>query len=587
MDTAVAVGSSSRVARGNEPSSPLRGKQSKVAPGRLLMTLTHYQVLRIKIVAMTLCFSLIPLFALGITIYYQFSTAYTGKLTERLKALVQNRRSVIELFFDERLSQLTTVAHTHSLEKMRDEAYLGKVFEIMQTRSRHFIDIGVIDDRGDHLAYVGPHYEQLKPVNYAQEDWFQKVMASGTYVSDVFLGFRKIPHFIIAVTTRENNRTWILRATINSEILDNIVAAAQIGKRGDAFLINRQNILQTQPRFSGELLGHPTTPNFASAVGTTVEEIVQAGEQSLFATIQIPNRNWVLVVKEDPKDEMAPLFQAQYIETIILIAGVLLVVTGTILTTRSMTNELMRIEREKAVAGDMVVQSSKMAALGKMAAGIAHEINNPLQIIGEKAGWMKDLLEKEDVKASENWEEFDDCIRKIERQIERSRVITHRLLRFGRRMEPTQDMVDINRILAETLTFLENEAHHREIKITANYADKLPPVTTDAAQLQQVFLNIIDNAIDAVGKGGAIQIQTSYNSENNRNIAVEITDNGQGIPKELLDRIFDPFFTTKTAQEGTGLGLSISYSIMEKLGGRITVASEKGIGTTFTIYIPV
>jgi len=451
---------------------------------------------------MTLCFSLIPLFALGITIYYQFSTAYTGKLTERLKALVQNRRSVIELFFDERLSQLTTVAHTHSLGKMRDEAYLGKVFEIMQTRSRHFIDIGVIDDRGDHLAYVGPHYEQLKPVNYAREDWFQKVMASGTYVSDVFLGFRKIPHFIIAVTTRENNRTWILRATINSEILDNIVAAAQIGKRGDAFLINRQNILQTQPRFSGELLGHPTTPNFASAVGTTVEEIVQAGEQSLFATIQIPIRNWVLVVKEDPRDEMAPLFQAQYIETIILIAGVLLVVTGTILTTRSMTNELMRIEREKAVAGDMVVQSSKMAALGKMAAGIAHEINNPLQIIGEKAGWMKDLLEKEDVKASENWEEFDDCIRKIERQIERSRVITHRLLRFGRRMEPTQDMVDINRILAETLTFLENEAHHREIKITTDYADKLPPVTTDAAQLQQVFLNIIDNAIDAVGKGG-------------------------------------------------------------------------------------
>jgi two-component system, NtrC family, sensor kinase len=551
------------------------------------MTLSHYRVLRIKIVAMTLCFSLIPLFALGIIIYYQFSTAYTTKLTERLKTLAQNRRSVIELFFDERLSQLITVANTHSLEKLKDEAYLNTVFNIMQTRSRHFIDIGVIDDRGDHLAYVGPHYEELKPVNYAREDWFQKVMASGTYVSDVFLGFRKIPHFIIAVATRENNRTWILRATINSEILDSIVAAAQIGKKGDAFLINRQNILQTPPRFSGELLGHPTTPNFSSTVGVSVEEVFQSGEQSLFATIQIPNRNWVLVVKEDPKEEMAPLFQAQYIEALILIAGVLVVVAGTILTTRSMTNELVRIEREKAAAGDLVVQSSKMAALGKMAAGIAHEINNPLQIIGEKAGWMKDLLEKEDVKGSENWEEFDDCIRKIERQIERSRVITHRLLRFGRRMEPTQEMVDINRILAETLTFLENEAHHRDIKITANYADKLPPVTTDSAQIQQVFLNIIDNAIDAVGKGGQIELKTSYNAENNRNIVVEIIDNGQGIPKELLDRIFDPFFTTKSVQDGTGLGLSISYSIMEKLGGRIAVASEKGVGTTFTIYIPV
>jgi len=550
------------------------------------MTLVHYQSLRVKIVAMTLCFSLIPLFALGIIIYYQFSTAYSGKVTEAVKTLAQNRRSAIELFFDERLSQLNTVAHTNSLEKMRDEAYLNKVFNIMQTSSRHFIDLGVIDDQGDHLAYVGPHYEQLKPVNYAREEWFQRVMASGTYVSDVFLGFRRIPHFIIAVATRENNRTWILRATINSEILDNIVAAAQVGKRGDAFIINRQNVLQTPPRFSGELLKHPTTPNFSSVVGTHVEEIVDAGERGLFATAQIPNRNWVLVIREDLKDEMAPLFQARYIEAIILVVGVMLVVAGTIFTTRSMTNELIRIEREKAAADDLLVQSSKMAALGKMAAGIAHEINNPLQIIGEKAGWMKDLLEKEDVKASENWEEFEDCIKKIERQIERSRVITHRLLRFGRRMEPTQDMVDVNRILAETITFLENEAHHRDIKIAIEYGEKLPPVTTDAAQLQQVFLNIIDNAIDAVGKGGAITVKTGYNSEQNRNIVVEVADNGPGIPKEVLGRIFDPFFSTKSTQEGTGLGLSISYSIMEKLGGRITVASEAGKGTTFTMYVP-
>jgi two-component system NtrC family sensor kinase len=412
-------------------------------------------------------------------------------------------------------------------------------------------------------------------------------MSSGVYVSDVFLGFRKIPHFIIAVTSRENNRSWILRATINSEILDNIVAAAQVGRRGDAFIINRQNILQTPPRFAGELLGHPTTPDFSSAVGTTVEEVVNSGDQSLFGATQISNKNWVLVVKEDPKDEMAPLFQAQYIEATILVAGFLLVVSGTLFTTRSVTNEFMRIEREKAATDDLFIQSSKMAALGKMAAGIAHEINNPLQIIGEKAGWMKDLLDKEDIRTSENWEEFDDCIRKIERQIERSRVITHRLLRFGRRMEPTQEMVDINRILSETMTFLENEAHHREIKIETDYAERIPPVTTDSAQLQQVFLNIIDNAIDAVGKAGTITVKTSYDSSSDRNIVVEIADNGPGIPKEMVGRIFDPFFTTKSAQEGTGLGLSISYSIMEKLGGKITVASQEGKGTTFTIRVPV
>jgi two-component system NtrC family sensor kinase len=548
---------------------------------------THYTNLRLKIIVMTLSFSLVPLLAMGITIYQQFSTAYNNKILEALKTLVQNRRGSLELFFDERISQLTTVAHTHSMGQLKDEAYLNKVFHIIQSRSRSYIDIGVIDDVGNHVAYVGPHYERLKQVNYGNEEWFHRVMSSGVYISDVFLGFRKIPHFIIAVTARDGNKTWILRATINSEIIDNIVKAAQLGKKGDAFIVNKNNVLQTPPRLSGELLGRPTTPDFSSYVGTNVEEMVIRGEKNLFGTTQIAGKDWVLVVKEEPKDEMAPLFQTQYIEALILLGGIILVVTGTILTTRSMTNELIRMEHEKAVSDDLVVQSSKMAALGKLAAGIAHEVNNPLAIIGEKAGWMKDLLEKEDIRNSENFEEFADCIKKIERQVERSRTITHRLLRFGRRMEPVaEEMVDVNRVLAETITFLENEAMYRDIKVTTEYDERLPQVTTDSAQLQQVFLNIINNAIDAVGKGGAISLKTSQNSVNGRNVAIEIADNGPGIPKDIVGKIFDPFFTTKSPQEGTGLGLSISYSIMEKLGGRISVASEENEGTKFTITLP-
>jgi len=551
------------------------------------MALTHYRTLRLKIIIMTLSFSLVPLLVMGITIYHQFSTAYNNKIMEALKTLAQNRRGSLELFFDERISQLTTVAHTHTMEQLKDEAYLNKVFHIIQSRSRSYIDIGVIDDRGNHVAYVGPYYERLKEVNYGNEEWFHKVMSSGVYVSDVFLGFRKIPHFIIAVTARDGSRTWILRATINSEIIDSIVRAAQLGKKGDAFIVNRNNVLQTPPRLSGELLGVPTTPDFSSSIGTNVEEIDIGGEKNLFGATQVSGKDWVLVVKEDPKDEMAPLFRTQYIEALILLGGIILVVTGTILTTRSMTNELIRMEHEKAMSDDLVVQSSKMAALGKLAAGIAHEINNPLAIIGEKAGWMKDLMEKEDIRSSENFGEFADCIKKIERQVDRSRTITHRLLRFGRRLEPTEEVVDINRILAETITFLENEAMYRDIKVTTEYDDRLPQMITDSAQLQQVFLNIINNAIDAVGKGGAIGIKTSQNSGNGRNVVIEIADNGPGIPKEILGRIFDPFFTTKNSQEGTGLGLSISYSIMEKLGGRISVASEENEGTTFTITLPI
>ncbi len=550
------------------------------------MAWEYHERLKVKIVVMTLCFSLLPLFTLGATIYYQFRAAYTNKTMERLRTLAQNRRGAIEMFLEERTAQLVAVAHAHTLEQLRDEAYLDRVLNALQLRAKSFIDIGLIDHQGNHVAYVGPYYEQLKSVNYAQEEWFRAVTSSGIYVSDVFMGFRKIPHFVIVVTARSGNSTWILRATINSDIIDNIIRQGQIGYKGDAFVIDRKNLLQTSTRFSGELFKHPITPDLSLSVGTNVEEIDFSGERVLFATSRMTAPNWIVVIRQDFQEEMAPLFTAGYTGGLVLVVGILLIVTGTILTSRSITNELIRIEQEKAKSDDLLVQSNKMAALGKMAAGIAHEINNPLAIIGEKAGWVKDLLGEADLANSRNFPEIEDCIKKIERQVERCKSITHRMLRFGRQMEPSQEMVDVNLTLAEAISFFENEAQFREIAIETDYNDSLPRATTDTMQLQQVFFNILNNAIDAVGRAGSIHVKTSYNADS-KELEIEIADNGPGIPKEVLGKIFDPFFTTKTAHGATGLGLSISHSIIEKLGGRISVASEEGKGTTFKICLPI
>jgi two-component system, NtrC family, sensor kinase len=543
-----------------------------------------YRRLWWKIVFTTLGFSLIPLFALGFTIYYQFSVSYTAKIMENLKTLVENRRSAMDLFFEERISQLVTMAHTHSLKQLADENYLNRVFNIMQTRSKSYIDIGVIDQEGNHLAYVGPYHE-LKGVNYKKEDWFQSVMSGGIYISDVFLGFRKFPHFIIAVMSREGNRTWILRATINSEIIDNVVRAAQIGKKGDAFIVNNRNILQTAPRFSGEIFAHPRTPDFSRINEGLVEEQGMVGERALFAATVINNTKWVMVIKEDPQEQLTPLLRARLMAAFLLLAGLLLIIGGTIITSRLMMKRLIQIDREKAVSEDLAIQSTKMAALGKMAAGIAHEINNPLAVIGEKAGWIKDLLAEEDIAQSENFKEFEASIRKIEYHVERAKKVTHRLLGFARRMEPIQETVDVNKTLSETIDFLANESRYRSIDIQSDYAPDLPKITSDSSQLQQVFLNILNNAIDAIGKNGEVMIKTKHLPKNSE-LSVEITDNGPGIPKEKIAKIFDPFFTTKEVGKGTGLGLSIVFTILEKLGGRIMVASEEGKGTTFTIYLP-
>jgi two-component system NtrC family sensor kinase len=544
-----------------------------------------YKTLWWHIMGATLAFSVIPLFILGVVIYQQFSSSLTAKVMESMKTLAENRAASIELFFEERISQLTSLGNTHSLERLRDEDYLHKVFNIIQSRSRSFLDIGVIDQDGAHLAYVGPHYSLLKAVNYKNEDWFNAVMSTGVYVSDVFMGFRKVPHFIIAVLVREKQHSWILRATIDSNILENIVSAAWVGKHGDAFIINKHNILQTAPRFSGQILEHPQTPDFAAATGVRVEEMEWDGDSNLFATCAIKIKRWVLVVKEDPREQLNPVLQARFIAALIFLGGVGLIVIGAIFTTQAMMRELEVMDRQRAVSDEMVMQSSKMAALGKMAAGIAHEINNPLQVISEKAGWVKDLLATEDVAHSENFQEFADAVNKIEYHVGRAKTITHRLLGFARRMEPVSEPVSLNTVVDESISFLENEARYRNIDIQADYGADLPMIHSDPAQLQQVFLNIINNGIDAIGKNGEISIKTRY-IHKTQEIMAAISDNGPGMSKELLGKIFDPFFTTKEVGKGTGLGLSITYSIIEKLGGRLLVASDEGHGTTFTIYLP-
>ena len=546
----------------------------------------QYRQFRWQITLTKILFSIIPLFILAAALYYHFSVSYTDKVMERLRTLAGNRQASLDLFLDERISQLTTLAYTSTHAELSDEEYLNKVLQIMQARSRSYIDLGVIDQNGDHLAYVGPYHNVLKGVNYRHEPWFDAVLSTGIYVSDVFLGFRKVPHFIIAVVVREKGQNLILRATIDSDVIDNIAHAAWTGTSGDAYLINRENLLQTKPRFGGNLLEPAPGPDFSSTVGTRVEEITYKGETGLFAATQIKTKKWVLVIKEDPKEPLAPLLRAKYLVAFLLLLGLGLIILGSVLTTRTVLNRLIQSDKEKAKSDEVMVHESKMAALGKMAAGVAHEINNPLAVIAEEAGWMKDLLKEDDVAQSQNFKEYQESIKKIEYHVERVKKVTHRLLGFARRMEPTEEKVMVNQILEECVGFLENEARYRNISINKELAPELPTTASDSSQLQQVFLNILNNAIDAMGKDGAITLRTLYQPET-RQIAIKITDTGPGMTQETIEKIFDPFFTTKEVGKGTGLGLSISYSIIEKLGGTIYVDSKVSKGTTFTIKLPV
>jgi len=168
--------------------------------------------------------------------------------------------------------------------------------------------------------------------------------------------------------------------------------------------------------------------------------------------------------------------------------------------------------------------------------------------------------------------------------VNRCRTITHRLLGFARRTEISYAVIDVNDAVREVIGFLEKEILYRNIHLKLNLKEDLPSVVSDKGQLQQVLLNIINNAIDVVEKGGLIEIFTDIKDESA--IRVSVRDNGHGIPEDIIKHIFEPFFTTKEKGKGTGLGLSISYGIMRKMGGTILVESKGGKGTTFIVEIP-
>jgi PAS domain S-box-containing protein len=225
-----------------------------------------------------------------------------------------------------------------------------------------------------------------------------------------------------------------------------------------------------------------------------------------------------------------------------------------------------------------ICQADKLASLGQLSAGVAHEINNPMGII---LGYTQLLLREE----APDSEKYSD-LKIIEKHVKNCKAIVEDLLSFSRTSKTEEKTHKIHEIIDEVLNFVKQHAKVEHLDIIRRYNEQVPVILLDEKKIKQVFINLIMNASHAIGGSGTIEIRTNYDRPN-ESIHVQISDSGHGIAKADIKRIFDPFFTTKTTGEGTGLGLSVSYGIIKDHGGEITVESELGQGSTFTVILPV
>jgi len=543
---------------------------------------------------------LIPLLSISFLSHQQYKNLLLKNELTELVLNIQQAEKSMERFGSKLLTIIKFVALSDGYQELTVPDNLKALFDKLQSHYPDFADIEIIDVHGKQKAYVGPY--ALDPRDYKDQKWYQEVLQRGVYISNIFSGYRQVPHFVIAISQdcKSDHGKWVLRVTIDGKRMQQYVDTVSTTLIDDVYLENTDGIAQTQPRKygkQGELspLIVPKSNKYDArrilnedahllneGPDITVRKTPR-GEKVLKASMPLGGTNWNLVmIKESFLQERSWFFFQLRLFTIVFLC-----LTGAILValrlSRGVTVYIRESDKKREQFFAEVEESEKLASIGRLAAGVAHEINNPLSIINQKAGLVNDYFEL--TGPFQYKEEMLEALDGIEQSVLRCRTITHRLLGFARHTDVEIEELDINRVLEETAAFLSREASYNQIQMVFDLQNDIHPIYSDKGQLQQVFLNIINNAVDAIGSNGTITLSTGQ--EDQETIKVTISDTGEGMSEETKKRIFEPFYTTKETGKGTGLGLSISYGIIEKLGGRIAVTSAENVGTTFEINLPV
>lgn len=541
--------------------------------------LKNYQLYKKLLSAAFFACGILPIVIIAIGSIYNFKQLSINDIKMTVRQVTEHRYDVLNTFLQSQIDFLTTQITLYPIDYLKEKKNLEALFLALNRngREREIVDLQLIDTSGKQLAYVGPFPDRTKAREYSDTPWFNEVLVRGTYVSDVFTGSQNHPQFVVALT--DPLKTFVLRATINSYIFNSLLHSAQIGPSGDAFILNSNGEFQT--------------PSLQKAPSLTDIEIrmlkqrqdteILSDEEYFYSGRWLKDNVWLLVVKTRITDSLEQFYDYRNSIFLIIFATCNAFLLISIWISRVIVSRVEEADREQTAIDQKISHMEKMANIGRIATGIAHEINNPLQLIQMQAGWIEELLAEEPPESMVNYEEYRTAAARIKQHVDRAGTITHRLLGFSRTISTEYD-VQVNELLRETLSFLDSKAKERDIPLNLELDEHLPLIRTEGTQLQQVLLNLVDNALDAVGPNGRIDIATS---PADKGIRIQIGDNGPGINPEVMKKIWEPFYTTKDPGKGTGLGLSICRDIMDKLGGTIAAANKPEGGALFTLWLPL
>ena len=537
----------------------------------------------LMIVVFTTVVTLAPLLVMTVVDYRLTKQAFESEARLGISRMVSNTWRNVSHLLAQRRAVLAFIARDNAMSDLTVQKRLETLLFNLQLGMDDFLDLAVLDENGTIRAYAGPYDPTAEPSTPATG--FEQTVTDGFFIGDVTARIGKPHQLVVAVRhDMSDGRFFILQSTLDASVLDGPLSELRLDNGDDAFIINGQGILQTPAVHYGKRFSKVPLTILPTDKTIQVQQAVdQAGQSVLIGVAPIAASPFRLVMVRQESGIMDRWLRPRIRLIGFLVFSIILIIVSILGVATYMVDRIHTSDQRRLQALHQVEYANKMVSIGRLASGVAHEVNNPLAIINQKAGLIKDLFT-----FTPEWSGNQKLIGLVDdvlASVRRCGTITRRLLDFSRHMESSLETVDIDAIIGQVLAFMEKDAQRRCIAVRVNVSDDIPPFESDRGNLQQIFLNLINNAFASMDEGGQLEIAAFRQGD--QHICITVSDTGRGIPEADIKRVFEPFFSTGQGLSGTGLGLSVTYGMVSEMGGEITVRSQVNQGSQFTVTLPL